>query len=98
MLFEVHGLILALHHDARASPAPPRRGRARLGRLPARRRELRRPGVLEEKSPARKRAREPARHSGIPVPESSRAHAHLHPALRDMQFVMHEVLNVVDEC
>ena len=55
MLFEVHGLILALHHDARFMRHPGAVERARVAFL----RVLENyavPGVLEEKSPARKRA------------------------------------------
>ena len=55
MLFEVHGLILALHHDARFMRHPGAVERARIAFL----RVLENyavPGVLEEKSPARKRA------------------------------------------
>ncbi|MBP5991583.1 MAG: TetR/AcrR family transcriptional regulator [Piscinibacter sp.] len=55
MLFEVHGLILALHHDARFMRHPGAVERARIAFL----RVLENyavPGVLEDKSPARKRA------------------------------------------
>ena len=55
MLFEVHGLILALHHDARFLRHPGAVERAKV----AFRRVLENyaaPGVLEDKTPARKRA------------------------------------------
>ncbi|WP_341890011.1 TetR/AcrR family transcriptional regulator [Variovorax sp. YR752] len=55
MLFEVHGLILALHHDARFLRHPGAVERART----AFRRVLENyaaPGALEDKTPARKRA------------------------------------------
>ena len=55
MLFEVHGLILALHHDARFLRHPGAVERARV----AFRRVLENyatPSALEDKSPARKRA------------------------------------------
>jgi hypothetical protein len=55
MLFEVHGLILALHHDARFLRHPGAVERAKV----AFRRVLENyaaPGALEDKTPARKRA------------------------------------------
>ena len=53
------------------------------------------PGVLEEKSPPASR-RECARGAFL-NPRPGELPCPVHPALRDMQFVMHEVLNVVDE-
>jgi AcrR family transcriptional regulator len=62
MLFEVHGLILALHHDARLLRHPGAVERARTGfaRVLA---SYAAPGALDDKSPARRRAAAPARAS-----------------------------------
>ena len=88
LLFEIHGLILALHHDARflrhagAEDARPRRLRAAA-------------------RPRRDRRAAGARAARAALPDSSSPRRlpcrHYTPPLRDMQFVMHEVLDVVDE-
>jgi AcrR family transcriptional regulator len=83
MLFEIHGLILALHYEARflQNPGPsigPSRGSTTF--WPATANRLRqRPSPFPPK---------PSRSNPMPT---------YTPPLRDMQFVMHEVFKVTDE-
>jgi AcrR family transcriptional regulator len=92
MAFEIHGLILALHYEARFLNKPgldrawPRRVRPCS---PALRRtaRCRRWRTLKGRLPADPSEFFPGVFN----------HAYLHPPLRDMQFVMHEVLKVCDD-
>jgi hypothetical protein len=96
MLFEIHGLILALHYEARFLQNP--------GSIAA-------PTSASTTSCAQRHADAPKPEGQAPAPEEpappeDRAltlrpgvvpDAPYNPPLRDMQFVMHEVLNVADE-
>ncbi len=97
MLFEMHGLILALHHDARFLRTPGALDRARAGFE----RVL---SHYARRRPRRARPRRRARRSAPPEPLSpftrlsrSSTMAQYTPPLRDMQFVLHELLHVTDE-
>jgi AcrR family transcriptional regulator len=92
MLFELHGLILALHHDARFLRSPGALDRARLGfehvishySLPRRR-----PATAAPLNPLRPIASTRSRSftPGVPMAQYT-------PPLRDMHFVLHELLQV----
>jgi hypothetical protein len=98
MLFELHGLILALHHDARFLRIPGALDRARTG--------------FDTCAGALQRAKAPARHPPprrcnpaalnaplrFPDPHPFRSdHGQYTPPLRDMHFVLHELLHVTEE-
>ena len=103
MLFEVHGLILALHHDARflrhpgAIDAGP--GGASTASLTALRRRRPRAPARQAPMPTRRTAARPISQPNLNLVQFPGAFdmPQYTPPLRDMQFVMHEVLNVVDE-
>jgi hypothetical protein len=84
MLFEIHGLILALHYEARF-PAPPGPS---IGPSRAFNNIL---AAAATGCAAKRRSPFP------PKPSRSNPMPTYTPPLRDMQFVMHEVLNVTDE-
>jgi AcrR family transcriptional regulator len=90
----MHGLILALHHDARFLRNPGVLDRARTGFEP-RGRDLPAPGARRTCRAAAARRRCAA--DRLPFlhcrPQESH-HAQYNPPLRDMQFVLHELLNV----
>ena len=107
MLFELHGLILALHHDARFLRIPGALDRARTGFARALA-HYRSDGAAAAFAPTPASALAPT-----PTPPPPRSALTLHfldpsfpafgdtmpqytPPLRDMQFVLHELLNVTD--
>ncbi len=104
MLFEIHGLILALHYEARFLQNPGSIERAVMGfqnilratapKVQQRRRHRRqsRPGG----TPTCRCAAQSFRFNDHPPPRSKPMPTYT-PPLRDMQFVMHEVFKVTDE-
>ena len=112
LLFEVHGLILALHHDARFLRDSDAVGRARKGfdRIIASHVTDAGKCALETRRAARRRGpaacpltarREAHAQAESRSPHSNPSHqeqsmAVYNPPLRDMQFVMHEVLQLGD--
>jgi hypothetical protein len=88
MAFEIHGLILALHYEARflKNPGSIDRANARVQQHPAAVRRRAGHGHQVHQIPTI----QPQRQGVITMPTYT-------PPLRDMQFVMHEVLNVTDD-
>jgi AcrR family transcriptional regulator len=89
MLFEIHGLILALHYEARFLQTPGSIERAVMG-FKTFLRAAAKPGTAA-KAPAHRPFSNQTILQGVnPMPTYT-------PPLRDMQFVMHEVFKVTDE-
>ena len=93
MLFEIHGLILALHHDARflrhpgadAARACAASSASLADNLPA-----------QPRRRVARRTRRRTEYLPIASPGAPRCRPYT-PPLRDMQFVLHELLDVTDE-
>ena len=101
MLFEIHGLILALHHDARFLRCPARwtaRAWLRAHAVTPLQPGARAPNAARTASREPRKPTEPSPAiSASPLQEFQPPMPHYTPPLRDMQFVLHELLNVVDE-
>ena len=90
MLFEIHGLILALHYEARFLKNPGSIARANAA------------STTSCGATARTTRFRPARHSSPASITTKQPPRSVHmptytPPLRDMHFVMHEVLKIADE-